>query len=198
MRLAIVDSGVANLTSVLAAMERLGAEVEVTADAATIRAATHVILPGVGSASAAMRQLQERGLPDVLRSLTQPVLGICLGMQLLFERSEEGGDVPCLGIIPGKVCKLKVGAEPLPHMGWNEIEPLADHPLLRGVAAGAFMYFVHSFAAPVSAASLARCVYGEAFTAIVGHKNFFGCQFHPERSGEEGQKILRNFIEMEL
>jgi len=196
MNVALVDSGVANLTSVVAAFARLGIDAQVTADAALIGAADRVVLPGVGSAPAAMRMLDERGLIAVLRSLRQPVLGICLGMQLMFEISEEGGQTACLGLIPGAVRKMKIGAEPLPHMGWNEIEPRGDHSLLRDVPAGSFMYFVHSYAAPVSDMTLASCVYGEAFSAMVGHKNFFGCQFHPERSGAMGQQILRNFIEM--
>lgn len=196
MSLVIVDSGVANLTSVEAACERLGIAAFVTDKAKEIQSADHVILPGVGSAPAAMRMLETRGLVAVLKTLTQPVLGICLGMQLLFESSEEGGATPCLGLVPGAVRKLKSGpGEPIPHMGWNEIQAFQkDHPLLQGVAEGSFMYFVHSFAASVGPATVARCTYGETFSALCGHKNVFGCQFHPERSGEVGQRILRNFV----
>jgi len=196
MNLALVDSGVANLTSVKAALTRLGIEACVTSDAATIAGADRVILPGVGAASSAMRELEQRGLIGVLQGLKQPVLGICLGMQILFESSDEGGGVPCLGIVPGRVRQLETKGEPLPHMGWNEIEPLeGDAPLLCGIDNGTYMYFVHSFAVPVGAATLARCTYGEPFSAMMGFRNFYGCQFHPERSGAAGQTILQNFIE---
>jgi imidazole glycerol-phosphate synthase subunit HisH len=198
MTLAIVDSGVANLASVMAALKRLNADAEVTSDAQKIRSASRVILPGVGSASAAMAQLEAKKLSDVLRKLTQPVLGICLGMQLLFEHSEEGQGCNCLGVIPGNIRQLPLKPDmPIPHMGWNQISIRAPAPpLLRDVKDGSFVYFVHSFAAPVGDATLASCDYSETFTAIAGHKNFFGCQFHPERSGFTGQQILKNFLVM--
>lgn len=194
--IAVIDSGVANLASVMAALSRLGVEAEVTADAAKIRAASRVILPGVGSAAAAMQQLRAKKLVDVLRNLTQPVLGICLGMQLLFARSEEGGGAEGLGILPGTVGLLSSSPDhPVPHMGWNRLtlrQPA--HPLLKGVAEGSFAYFVHSYAAPESDITLATTDYGDNFAAIIGHKNFFGCQFHPERSSTAGKQILANFV----
>ncbi len=198
MSLAIVDSGVANLTSVSSALRRIGIDAEITDDANKIRSASRVILPGVGAASSAMAQLQAKGLPDVLRKLTQPVLGICLGMQIMFEKSEENGGCECLGVIPGHVVRLRTKSDmPIPHMGWNEVRLRApDHPLLRGVEDGAYFYFVHSFAAPVGASTLASCDYGETFTAIAGHENFVGCQFHPERSSSAGRRILENFCRM--
>ncbi|MFA6279380.1 MAG: imidazole glycerol phosphate synthase subunit HisH [Bdellovibrionales bacterium] len=194
--IAILDSGVANLTSVQAALNRLEADNVITDDPKVLQAAERVILPGVGTAASAMRSLRAKGLDDVIRSLTQPVLGICLGMQLLFTRSEEGAD--CLGIIGGNVQHLPAAHNfPLPHMGWNQLELSAsDHPLLQGVQEGAFVYFVHSFAAPVGAYTLAQTTYGQSFTATAAQGNFMGCQFHPERSGAVGSLILRNFIGM--
>jgi glutamine amidotransferase len=198
MSLAVVDSGVANLASVMAALKRLNVEAEVTSDAAKIRNASRVLVPGVGSASAAMASLEAKKLPDVLRQLTQPVLGICLGMQLLFTRSEEGEGCRCLDIIPGEIKRLPSKPDmPIPHMGWNQITSCAPaHPLLRGVADDSFVYFVHSFAAPLDDYTLASCAYSENFTAIAGHKNFFGCQFHPERSSLVGRQILQNFLDL--
>ena len=198
MSIAVVDSGVANLASVVAALKRLDVEAEVTSEARKISAASHVILPGVGSASVAMGSLEAKGLPDVLRGLTQPVLGICLGMQLLFARSDEGEGCACLGILAGEVKRLQPKEDmPIPHMGWNQIAARqAGHPLLRGIEDGSFVYFVHSFAAPVGESTVAVCDYSEVFTAVAGQGNFFGCQFHPERSGTAGSKILKNFLEM--
>lgn len=200
----IVDSGVANLASVKAALDRLGADSVISADPAAIRAASHVILPGVGSAQAAMAKLRDKGLIEALRSLTQPVLGICLGMQMLYECSEEGAEqgqfTPCLGLLKGTIRLMQASAEtPIPHMGWNQIEPLApEHPLLRGIPNESYVYFVHSYAAPVIASTLATCRYGDnnRFTAIACERNFHGCQFHPERSGAIGSQILQNFLKI--
>ena len=196
--LAVVDSGVANLASVMAALQRLGVAAEVTDKAERIQTASRVILPGVGSASAAMAQLEARRLIPVIRGLTQPVLGICLGMQLLFAHSEEGGGQDCLGLIRGNVERLPPKFDmPVPHMGWNQIKlHHVDHPLLRSIENGSFVYYVHSYAASVGDYTLASCAYSETFTAVAGHKNFFGCQFHPERSGIVGQQILKNFLDM--
>lgn len=198
--IAIVDSGVANLMSVTAAFQRLGVETEVTGDANHIRAADRVVLPGVGAAAPAMAQLQDKNLVDVVRDLKQPVLGICLGMQLLFARSQEGNNerIQCLNVIPGEVEKLPSSPnEPLPHMGWNQIEPkTADHPLLRGIKKGDYVYFVHSYAVAPGEHTLANTDYGRPFASVVGARNFFGCQFHPERSGAVGSRILENFAAM--
>lgn len=195
--LAIVDSGGANLASLRYALERLGARSVVTSDPATIRAAARVILPGVGSAADAMRRLRERGLDAVLASLERPVLGICLGMQLLFERSEEGG-VECLGILPGSVQRLTPAADrPVPHMGWNQLHPLRADPLLAGIEPGAYVYFVHGYAAPVAAHTIASTDYGTELSAVVRRDNFRGTQFHPERSGRIGARVLANFLEVD-
>lgn len=194
--LAIVDSGGANLASLRYALERLGARTVVTSDPAAIRAAARVILPGVGSAADAMQRLRERGLDAVLVSLERPVLGICLGMQLLFERSEEGG-VDCLGILPGSVQRLTPAADrPVPHMGWNQLRPLRADPLLAGIEPGAYVYFVHGYAAPVAAHTIASTDYGTELSAVVRRDNFRGTQFHPERSGRTGERVLANFLEV--
>lgn len=200
--IAIINSGVANLASVLAALERLGVDACVTQDAQEIRQASRVILPGVGAAPAAMRELEQRSLTEVLRNLRQPVLGICLGMQLMFEFSEEGASAktptPCLGLIKGTVRKLRPSsAAPLPHMGWNALIKLSTgNPLLEGITEGSFCYFVHSFAADLSDTTIAQANYDQSFTAACQRDNFFGCQFHPERSGDVGQQILRNFLKI--
>lgn len=194
----IIDTGCANLSSVRMAIERLGVSVQVSKEAEVIRRADKLILPGVGTAKAAMYNLNERGLVDLIREAKQPLLGFCLGMQMLAEASEEhmGGeqDIACLGIVPGKVKLMQIGALRLPHMGWNQIEHDGSHPLFAGIPSGSYFYFVHSYALEVTAATLARCDYGGPFTAVVGKDNFFGAQFHPERSGKAGARLIQNFI----
>lgn len=190
----VVDSGVANLGSVLAALARLGVEARLTTDPAVLRAARRVILPGVGAAAPAMARLRERGLDRVIPTLSCPVLGICLGMQLLFEHTDEGG-VDCLGVIPGRLRRFEEArCGRVPHMGWNRLEPLRDSPLTRGLGADAYAYFVHSYYAPVAAHTLSACDYGGPFAAVVEHGNFFGAQFHPERSAAVGATLIRNFV----
>ena len=196
--IAIIDSGGANIASVRFALERLGVDSVLTADPAVISAAERVILPGVGAAPVAMAQLARVGLVECIRGLTQPVLGICLGMQLLFERSEEG-DTALLGLVGGTCGAFDPGIGlTVPHMGWNRLVPQGErrHPLLSGVEDGAHVYFVHSYAAPVSADTVASCSYGLDFTALVARGNFMGAQFHPERSGLVGARILGNFLAM--
>jgi glutamine amidotransferase len=194
---AIIDSGGANLASLQYALERLGASTRVTLDETEIRSARRVILPGVGSARAAMDRLESSGVAKLMPSLTQPVLGICLGMQLLFARSEEG-PAECLGILPQTVARLesKPGL-PVPHMGWNQLTALAPDPLLNGIEPNSYVYFVHSYAAPVSPNTLAIAEYGKPVTAAVRRDNFWGTQFHPERSARTGARILANFLEIE-
>lgn len=193
--IAVVDSGVANLASVTAALQRLGADAIVTSNADALVAADRVIFPGVGAAATAMARLTETGLSAVLCTLTQPVLGICLGMQLLFGQSEEGGGVDGLGVFDGIVRRLPAGPHiTVPHMGWNRLKIDSPHPLLAGVEDGAFVYFVHSYAAAVKKHTLASCEHGTRFSAVVGLNNFFGCQFHPERSGAVGGRVLQNFL----
>lgn len=197
---AIIDNGGANLASLRFALERLGASSHVTADPRELRTAPRVILPGVGAAADAMARLQALGLADLIPRLTQPVLGICLGMQLLFARSEEGADgveTECLGIIPERVSRLPQRRDlPVPHMGWNQLRIVNPSPLTRGIHDGEHVYFVHSFAAPVGPWTLAATEYGGEFSAAVRHENFFGVQFHPERSARVGARLIANFLEM--
>ena len=192
----IIDSGGANLASLQFAFERLGAKTHVTADPAQITSAARVILPGVGSAADAMSRLRKNGVADLLPSLTQPVLGICLGMQLLFERSEEG-DTDCLGILPDKVKRLQPAqGRPVPHMGWNQLSPVREDPILEGISADDYVYFVHSFAVPVCDVTVASADYGIVLSAIVRRGNFWGTQFHPERSAHTGARLLANFLRL--
>lgn len=187
----------ANLASLAFAYERLGYDVPITEDPARVRAASHVLLPGVGAARDAMRRLDEMGFTALVPTLTQPVLGICLGMQLLFEHSAEE-DTPCLGVIPGRVERLKPAAHlPIPEMGWNQLDITRATPLLEGVSDGAYAYFVHSYAAPVGDCTRAVTDYTTEFSAVVEHGNFFGTQFHPERSSAVGARILENFLAIE-
>jgi glutamine amidotransferase len=194
MAVIIVDTGCANLASVAFACERLGVQPLVTQNPQLVESAEHVILPGVGAMPFAMQALAERGLIAVLQNLSQPLLGICLGMQILFEGSEEG-NAKGLGRIKGKASHLQAAGLPLPHMGWNTLQICRDDPLLHGIKSGEYAYFVHSYAVPVTANTLASTQYGEPFSAIVRHGNVYGCQFHPERSGKLGARILRNFLE---
>jgi glutamine amidotransferase len=195
--LAIIDSGGANIGSVMHALKRLGAEPVFTADADTIRSAERVLLPGVGAAGAAMARLRELGLVQCIRELQQPVLGICLGMQLLFEKSAED-DTPCLGIIPGVLKKLQPSEGiRVPHMGWNTTTVSKTDPLLAGLPEKPWFYFVHSYCAPIGPATVATCLHGEPFSAIVRRGNFCGAQFHPERSARSGARLLANFLELQ-
>lgn len=194
MEVAVIDSGGANIGSVLYALERLGVHARLTADPAGIVAADRVILPGVGAAQPGMARLRELGLVEVVRGLRQPLLGICLGMQLLFESSEEGG-CECLGLLPGRVRKLPPAPGiRVPHMGWNSLHPRRDDPLLAGIDAGAQAYFVHGYAAPVTADTLATSEHGTEFAAVVRRGHLAGAQFHPERSASVGARLLENFL----
>lgn len=195
----VIDSGGANIASLLYALQRLGARAELTADPARIRSASHVLLPGVGAAHDTMQRLDGNGLAAIIPGLSQPVLGICLGMQLLYASSAEAASgqemTRGLGIVEGQVQKLPASPEqPVPHMGWNQAEPLREDPLFDGIGSGAYFYFVHSYAAPVGTATLATCTYGAPFTAAVRRGNFRGVQFHPERSAAAGARLLANFI----
>jgi len=194
MQLTIIDSGGANIASVRYAIERLGVNAELTTDPARVNSATHVILPGVGMAADCMARLQNSGLVETIKQLQQPLLGICVGMQMLFESSDEG-DVSCLGMLPGRVQRFPNRAGlPVPHMGWNQLQVLRPTPLLQGVHAADYVYFVHSFAAPVTDMTLASTDYGAPFSAVVQKDNVYGVQFHPERSARVGATILRNFL----
>ena len=194
-KLVIIDTGCANITSVRCAMERFDIEVVVSRDPTIIKAASHIILPGVGTAGAAMAKLEQFDLIELIKGLTQPVLGICLGMQLLSNASAER-EVNCLGLIDAKVSPLQASAGlPLPHMGWNTLGDISGS-LFKGLDSNSYVYFVHSFALPVGDYTLATCDYGQRFSAAIGKDNFYGVQFHPERSGQVGAKILKNFLEL--
>ncbi|KPL48957.1 imidazole glycerol phosphate synthase [Xanthomonas axonopodis] len=192
----LIDAGGANLGSVRYALERLGVDARVVRDAAGLQGAQRVILPGVGAAPEAMSRLRAQGLVEPLRELQVPLIGICLGMQLLFERSEEG-DVECLRLLPGIVRHMTpaLGIR-VPHIGWNQLVPMRESALLAGLPERASAYFVHGYAAPVTADTVAACDHGGLFTAVVQNGLRCGAQFHPERSADTGARILRNFLEM--
>ena len=194
--IAIIDSGGANIASLLYAFERLGVDAQLTTDADFIARAERVVLPGVGAAGDAMARLREHGLVDVIRGLQQPVLGICLGMQLLADASEEE-DVDCLGVIPGTAKKFPATTScPVPNMGWCAVRCNDRHALLESIDDGSYFYFVHSYALPVSDHTVATADHAAPFSAVVAHKNFVAAQFHPERSSRNGSRLLRNFIGM--
>lgn len=198
MRVALVDAGGANIGSVLFALQRLGVEATLTGDARLIREADRVILPGVSTAAMVMGRLRELDLVETLRTLERPLLGVCVGMQLLYERSEEGG-VECLGLIPGKVAKLPTSsAIRVPHMGWNTLQPLRNTSLSEGMESGDRAYFVHSYAAPVTADCVLSSDHGHAFAAVAQRGRVAGAQFHPERSAKTGARLLQNFLEQGL
>jgi glutamine amidotransferase len=190
----IIDSGGANIASLRAALSRLGSDSIVTTDHGVIQRAPRVFLPGVGSAQDAMSRLRIAGLDQVIPTLRQPLLGICLGMQILFERSDEG-QAKTLGVVPGSVDKLAFAPGlPVPHMGWNQLAFTKPDPLLDGVSSLDYVYFVHGFAAPAGPFTVATTEYGRHFTSVVRRDNFCGTQFHPERSGVVGARILANFL----
>lgn len=194
MDVVLVDAGGTNIGSVRYALQRLGVDAQLSADADRIRRADRVILPGVGAAGPGMARLHASGLVDVIRGLSQPVLGVCLGMQLLFEHCDEG-DIDGLGVIPGSVSLLPASAGlRVPHMGWNRLVVERNDALLADLPEHAHAYFVHSYAAARSPYTLASCTHGSAFSAVVRHRNFCGMQFHPERSAEVGAGLLRNFL----
>jgi len=195
-RVGLVDAGGANLGSVRYALERLQVDVQMVRAPADLAGLERVILPGVGAAAEGMKRLHAQGLVQPLRELQVPLMGICLGMQLLFERSEEG-DVECLGLLPGIVRRLHPGVGVrVPHMGWNKLLALRESPLLEGVPLGSSAYFVHSYAAPVTSDTVAACHHGGLFTAVVQRGRLCGAQFHPERSAGPGARILQNFLEI--
>ena len=193
MRLAIIDLDYGNIASIRHAFARLGVEADVTADPDALRAASHVVLPGVGAAGHAMERLDARGLVETVRGLDRPALGICLGMQLLFEASDET-DRACLGILPGTVGSIEPGPDrPVPHMGWSALAVTDDD---LGLSEGDYVYFAHSFACPAAEATVATARYGATtIPAAIRHENWWGAQFHPERSGAAGARFLQAFVD---
>lgn len=197
MTIGLIDTGCANLASVRFALERAGHDYVVAAGPDAAEACDRLILPGVGAAAPAMAQLERSGWADVLRRDQRPLMGICLGMQLLFNRSAEG-DVECLGVVDGMVEKLPATSGLVwPHMGWNTLDEVSDDEvLLRGIERGTHVYFVHGFYAPKAAYTRAATGYGAPISAVVRQGHVSGCQFHPERSAGAGAQILKNFAEM--
>lgn len=194
---AILSYGAGNVASVQFALERLGATVRLTSSAAEIAGAERLILPGVGAAAYAMSRLRDLNLIRAIMSFERPLLGVCLGQQLLFQSSEEGDSTELLGLIPGQVKVLTPGpGRPVPHMGWSRLSRRKDDPLLEGVGDGAYAYFVHGFVCPDGPATLAVSDYGGPVPAVVRAGNRWGCQFHPERSAAAGARILKNFLEL--
>jgi glutamine amidotransferase len=193
MKIVVIKYNAGNIGSVANALERLGVECEVTDDPAVIRQADKVIFPGVGEASSTMKYLKESKLDKIIPDLKQPVLGICLGMQLMCQWSEEG-NTQAMGIFPQKV-ELFRGSVKVPHMGWNSISFNQDS-LFKGIESGSYVYFVHSYFVETGESTLASCDYGVRFSAALHRDNFYAVQFHPEKSGEIGQYILKNFIEL--
>ncbi|WP_297800143.1 imidazole glycerol phosphate synthase subunit HisH [uncultured Brevundimonas sp.] len=194
----LIGYGSGNVASVRFALERLGARVRITADPTDVLESERVILPGVGAAGYAMKRLQALGLVEALRAFERPLMGVCLGQQLLFEASDEDGDIEMLGLIPGRVTAIEPRPSlPSPHMGWSRLSKRRDDPLLDGVTDGEWAYFVHGFVCPDGEATISAADYGGLpVPAVVNHKNRWGCQFHPERSAKTGARILKNFLEL--
>lgn len=193
-RVVLLDAGGANFGSLLAAFDRLGVHACLSADRGRIREATHLVLPGVGAAAAAMQRLRQNRLDEFIPQTTQPLLGICLGMQLLFEGSEEG-DTACLGLLPGRVRRLcRTPGRRVPHMGWNRLRTRMASALAEGLD-GEYAYFVHGYAAPAQGEyAIAESTHGDTFAALVSRGRLCGAQFHPERSARAGARLLRNFL----
>jgi imidazole glycerol-phosphate synthase subunit HisH len=194
--LAVVDYGGGNLGSLVSALRRRNAPFEVTGDPARLHEADAAILPGDGAFEATMRALRQNHLDVALKQFIaagRPFLGICIGMQVLYERSLEYGEHEGLGVLSGTVKRLE-GAPRVPHMGWDELEVLGNHPVLEGIASGDFVYFLHSYCAPVGAETIAACDYGQRFAAIVARGNVIATQFHPEKSQHVGGRLLDNFL----
>jgi glutamine amidotransferase len=200
-KIVIINTRCANFSSVMMALKRLCCESVVSDDADTIRSADKLILPGVGTAAAGMENIEKYHLKELITETKKPLLGICLGMQLLSQMSSENAgtgsqEIGCLGVVPGTVSLLKAGGLRLPHMGWDQVDVIGDCPLFEGIPNHSYFYFVHSYALSLTEKTAATCTYGEKFTACVHNGNFFGVQFHPEKSGSIGARLLQNFLGM--
>jgi glutamine amidotransferase len=190
---AIIKYNAGNVASVMYALDRIGVKYIWTDDEQQLRSAEKIIFPGVGEASTAMSYLRERGLDKLIPTLKQPVLATCIGMQLLCKSSEEN-NTPCLGVFDVAIKRFQSSTHKIPHVGWNQVQFLAEHPLLEGMKQEEFMYFVHSFYAPMGPLTMASCDYIQPFSAMLHKDNFFAAQFHTEISGLAGQTLLHNFI----
>lgn len=193
MEIAIIKYNAGNVASVMYALDRIGQKYKWTDDPEEIKKADKVIFPGVGEASTAMAYLKEKGLDKLIKGLKQPVLATCIGMQLLCKHSEEG-NTDCIGVFDVEVKKFKSKDLKIPHVGWNSIKPKGDNPLMKGLKEDEFVYFVHSFYAPVNAYTTAVCEYVQPFSAMLHKDNFYAAQFHAEISGKAGEQILKNFL----
>ncbi|MDY8135740.1 imidazole glycerol phosphate synthase subunit HisH [Aquimarina sp. 2201CG5-10] len=193
MKIVIINYGAGNIQSIKFAIQRLGYEAVLSDDPEEIKAADKVIFPGVGEASSAMKKLRASGLDALVPQLKQPVLGICLGMQLMCNYTEEG-DTKGLGIFDTNVIKFNSGVK-VPQIGWNQIESL-DSSLFKDISEKEYIYLVHSYYAPLTNETIARSNYGVAYSTALRKDNFYGTQFHPEKSSVAGEQILRNFLEM--
>ena len=193
MEIAIIKYNAGNVASVMYALDRIGQKYKWTDDPEEIKKADKVIFPGVGEASTAMAYLKEKGLDTLIKGLKQPVLATCIGMQLLCKHSEEG-NVDCIGVFDVEVKKFISKDLKIPHVGWNSIKPKGENPLMKGLKEEEFVYFVHSFYAPVNAYTTAVCEYVQPFSAMLHKDNFYAAQFHAEISGKAGEQILKNFL----
>lgn len=194
MKIALIDYKAGNTQSVINTLTRMGLVPNLTADPDEILSADKVILPGVGHAGSAMRELHKRGLVDVIKSVTVPFLGVCVGMQIMMDWSEEG-DTTCLGLVPGKILKFKSDTLKIPQMGWNTVSH-ADNGIFAGVPQSSYFYFVHSFYLPTSPYQTASCHYIDDYTVGVQKDNYYGVQFHPEKSAKYGADLISNFLKL--
>lgn len=196
MKIIILNTGCANLASIQWAIHRLGYVSEISLNKKKILNADKILLPGVGTAKSAMGQLNKYNLIEIIKKFQQPILGICLGMQLLGIKSDENNGIATLGLINYSTNMIKKTYEPIPHMGWNRIYFTNQNKLFSGIKNGSYVYFVHSYIVSVNTFTIAKCYYSEYFSAAIQKDNFFGVQFHPERSGTIGAKVLKNFLEI--
>ncbi|ADV33853.1 imidazole glycerol phosphate synthase, glutamine amidotransferase subunit [Candidatus Blochmanniella vafra str. BVAF] len=196
MKIVIIDTKCSNLFSVKTILKRLGCNPKITNNPDIILKANKLFLPGVGTAFTAMQQLEKTNLVQLIKNCTQPILGICLGMQLFGSISEENDNIKTLGIINTPVIRIKYKKLSVPHMGWNNIIFLKKHPLFHGIKNNHFFYFAHSYIMKLTQSTIAYTKYGELFSAAIAYKNFLGVQFHPEKSSAPGKQLLKNFLEM--
>ncbi|MDX1672309.1 MAG: imidazole glycerol phosphate synthase subunit HisH [Balneolaceae bacterium] len=194
--IAVINYKAGNLASVCNALDRMGMPYQIADSPSELDDASGVIFPGVGHAKPAMESLRENNLDSWLKNTGKPVLGICLGMQLLYESTEEGGGTEGLGIIPGRLVRFDASEAKVPHMGWNTFASMRDHPILEKIKRSDYFYYVHSYYAPVNKFTTASCRYIDEFASVVCRNNYVGTQFHPEKSGDPGSILLQNFIDM--